>query len=114
VLSVLCREAVPHTFLRAIAKRLCALQRPCGGYRSFSGTNVYLFDTAQIGMGLLDWFRLSGDPDARTAVVRAAEFIVGMITPSGMPFPIFDEATRERVCLGTSWGNGFSPINCKA
>ena len=115
LLSLFCNIADDVYPINGLAERLISVQRPCGGYKSFGGGhNVFVFDTAQICMGLLDWHLSSGSDAALHACLRGAEFIRGMQLPNGAFFPIFDEKHSERISRGLSWGDTFSPINCKS
>lgn len=113
LLSLFCRVGDNSKLAERMARRLIKSQQPCGGFRSFEGEHVFVFDTAQICQGLLDWYNTTGQPTALVACKRGAEFICRMQLPSGAFFPIFDENAQERVSFGSTWGNSFSPINCK-
>jgi hypothetical protein len=113
LLSLFCREDQDPRLVGPMARRLMRLQRPCGGFRSFSGRWVYVFDTAQICMGLLDWYATTKTPEAIEVCQRGAEFILRMQLPTGQFFPIFDEKFHERVSIGSSWGDSLSTMHCK-
>lgn len=113
LLSLFCRRGYDLRLIESMARRLISLQQPCGGFRSFHGRLVYVFDTAQICKGLLDWYVTTKVPEALRACRRGAEFVLSMQLPSGAFFPIFDEVHRERVSVGSNWGNSFSTIHCK-
>lgn len=113
LLSLFCSEEPEAAHIAAMAHRLLQLQQPCGGFRSFSGKRVYVFDTAQICHGLLDYHMHTGSQKAFAACRHGADFIIYMQLSTGAFFPVYDEARRERASYNTNWGHSFSPINCK-
>jgi hypothetical protein len=114
LLSLFAKDIAAEFPKYAVVERLLKIQRPCGGFRSIAGgASVYVFDTAQICMGLLDSHCTGADERLLDACVRGAEFIRSMQLPNGSVFPIYDERRRERVAKGNTWGDSFSPINCK-
>lgn len=114
ILSLFSSRRIHEDLCSQMAHRLMRLQRPYGGYFSFKKKAAYVFDTAQIGKGLVDWYMWSKDEAAKKAVRLCGDFIRKMQLDSGAFFPIYSERSRERVSLNTSWGTSFSTINCKA
>lgn len=96
-----------------MSKRLLRLQHSCGGFRSFYGDSLYVFDTAQICHGLLDYYQNTGDENLLKACFRGTDFIINMQTNMGAFYPIFNEKKNEKQVIGTNWSNSFSPINSK-
>lgn len=113
LLSFFCKTVEDNIVASKIGKCLLRLQRECGGWRSFYGKEVFVFDTAQIGQGLLNWYIICEKKQILDACIRASEFIINMQNPDGSFFPLYSEKNREKISLGETWGNSFSPINVK-
>jgi hypothetical protein len=113
VLSLFSRIDVGDLLKLEMGEKLLKLQESCGGWKSFYGKYIYTFDSAQIGNGLLDLYKLNGEEKYLDASIKAATFILEMQIKNGSYFPIYDQLNSERISYGKSWGDGFSAINCK-
>jgi hypothetical protein len=98
---------------KEMALKLMKLQRKSGGWKSFFGDEVFVFDTAQIGKGLIDFYAKTNDIQIIEPLKSAINFILSMQTENGAFFPMYDEKYNEKCVKGQNWGNSFSVINCK-
>ena len=113
LVSLFSKIYIDIDFAIKMAKKLKKIQAESGGWGSFYDNSLFTFDTAQIGMGFFDLFKATQDQEYLEISLKAAKFIISMQLENGSYFPIFSRKHNEKVSYGTSWGNGFTTINCK-
>ena len=115
LVSLFVRTQVDTEKTQDAVKKLLSLQASNGGYASFFETKRhYVFDTAQICRGLLDFHKQDPKyPGVRDACMKGAEFVLSMQAENGSFFPFFDSIKGVPTVIGKSWGDSFSLINCK-
>jgi hypothetical protein len=80
-----------------IVDKLLKQQSKSGGWRSFFGDYVFVFDTAQIGKGLLDYYEVTREDRLLKPIKKAIDFILMMQINNGSFFPMFCEKSNEKV-----------------
>jgi hypothetical protein len=117
LLSYLCRNNYHENELRKTADRLIGYQHKTGGFPSFFNKSfLYVFDTAQILIGLLELYKKTNMEKYSQAAFKAGEFLEFMQMTNGAFFPIYHIWKKEQTLDNDTykiWNGPYSGIMCK-